>query len=289
VIELNDFLNKVGLDPRRVMVMRHRPTEKALRLALPTLAAERPEIYNTYQSQHGERVENSLSQASHLVSFIGHEAGRAMFIGLYEVAGFRRVKLSEFWNMPGNSDLKALGTRGPQTQRTPLWFDLRLRQEMADLKGRLVVEWPGIERSWWRWASRNRFPVATIHEESRLVRKMPRWNELVLSWSDLQFLPTSWRHTLSQWRGIYFIFDTTLKQGYVGSACGTENIIGRWMHYSKTGHGGNRLLRKRNPGDFLFSILELVAPSTDPMEVVGIENLWKQRLHTRAPMGLNDN
>lgn len=160
---------------------------------------------------------------------------------------------------------------------------------MADLKGRLIVGWPGIERSWWRWASRNRFEVHAIHEESRLIRPLPPWNELVLTWPELPLLPASWRQAISQWRGVYYIFDTELKQGYVGSACGAENILGRWKHYGVSGHGGNRLLKKRRPEQFKFSILELVSPSMSPLELIEIENRWKQRLHTRAPLGLNDN
>lgn len=288
-IELNDLLEKAGLDPRKVMVMRHRPTEKALRHALPTLAAERHEVYNAYQCQHGETVENALAKASHLASFIGHEAGRAVFIGLYEVAGFKRIGAKQYWRMPGNAELRALGTRGPKDWRSPLWFDLRLRPELAQLKGRLVVAWPGIERSWWRWANRNCFAVHCIHEESRLLRPMPAWNELVLGWADLKLLPESWRQALSQWRGVYYIFDTSLKQGYVGSASGGENLLGRWRGYAASGHGGNRLLKKRNPEHFVFSILERVSPDMDAADVVAIENLWKQRLHTRAPSGLNDN
>lgn len=289
MIELNDLLVKAGLDPRRVMVMRHRPTEKALRLALPTLAAEREDIYNAYQCQHGLRVEDALAKAGHLVSFIGHEAGRAMFIGTYEVAGAKRISTEEYWRMPGNAELKTLGTRGPAAGRFPLWFDLRLTPELSELKGRLVVQWPGIERSWWRWASRNHFLVEAIHEESRLIRPLPAWSELVLSWNELKLLPVSWRHALSQWRGVYYIFDATLKQGYVGSASGPDNIIGRWSDYAARGHGGNRLLRKCDPENFMFSILELVAPSMPTAEVVAIEDRWKRRLHTRAPFGLNDN
>nr|WP_246428988.1 hypothetical protein [Pseudoxanthomonas broegbernensis] len=80
-----------------------------------------------------------------------------------------------------------------------------------------------------------------------------------------------------------------MKQGYVGSACGSENILGRWKDYAARGHGGNSLLRRRNPEDFEFSVLQLVAPSMEAGEVVAIEGCWKRRLHTRAPTGLNDN
>jgi hypothetical protein len=56
MLELNDLLVKAGLDPARVMIMRHRPTEKELRALLPWMAAERHEVFNVYQSRTGCRV-----------------------------------------------------------------------------------------------------------------------------------------------------------------------------------------------------------------------------------------
>ncbi len=122
MIEFHDLLAKAGVDPNRVMVMRHRPTEKELRRALPSLATERHAIYNAYQSQLGERTESLLSKASHLASFIGHEAGHAMFICLYEVAGFERIRTAQHLQIPGNEELTALGSLGPAPGCSPLWF-----------------------------------------------------------------------------------------------------------------------------------------------------------------------
>ncbi|MCW4455111.1 GIY-YIG nuclease family protein [Flavobacterium sp. MXW15] len=288
MLELNDLLAKAGIDPKQVMVMRHRPTEKELRAVLPWLAAERHEVYNAYQSQHGPKVEAALAKARYLASFIGHAPGRAVFVGLYEVAGHRRVAADAFWTLPGNAELRELGTRGPQ-ERDPLWFELLPTEQGAALKGRLVIEWSGIERSWWRWAARNVLPVQAIHEESLLVKAMPDWQTLALGWRELQLLPASWRQALAQWRGIYFIFDRAARLGYVGSASGGENLLGRWLDYAASGDGGNRLLRGRNPEDFVFSILQRVSPDLPAEDIVPIENAWKERLHTRAPYGLNDN
>ena len=49
------------------------------------------------------------------------------------------------------------------------------------------------------------------------------------------------------------------------------------------------MLRERDPQNFHFTILELVSPTMDADEVIGLENTWKERLHTRKPYGLNDN
>ena len=41
-----------------------------------------------------------------------------------------------------------------------------------------------------------------------------------------------WKSALSQWRGVYFIFDATDGKGYVGSAYGSGNLLGRWLNYA---------------------------------------------------------
>ena len=61
------------------------------------------------------------------------------------------------------------------------------------------------------------------------------------------------------------------------------------MNYAALGHGGNRLLRERDPHNFRFTILERVSPDMDEKDVIERENSWKQRLQTRVPFGLNDN
>lgn len=287
-LEFNDLLRKAEVDPRSAIVMRHRPTEKALRKALPWLAAERPDVFNAYQCSHGEKVENALSKAEWLASFIGHVPGKALFVGLYRVKGFRRIPPNQFRRMPHTRDLIDLGSRGPEG-RSPLWFDLGASPALGSYKGRLVIGWPGIERSWWRRSERNVFPVEAIAEESQLVRQIQDWWTLVLPWAQLGLLPASWRSAMKQWRGIYFIFDKGSGMGYVGSAYGSDNILGRWLGYASSGHGGNQLLRRCRAEDLEFSVLQLVAQDSEAATVIALENSWKERLHTRSPLGLNGN
>lgn len=143
-------------------------------------------------------------------------------------------------------------------------------------------------QSWWRWAARNSFLVDSILPERAFVRAPPEWHEIVLSWEELKALPTPWKAKLSEWRGVYFILDQSDGKGYVGSAYGSENILGRWSGYAAGGHGGNSELRKREPRDFRFSILERVSPDMAAADVIRIEDSWKRRLHTRV-FGLNKN
>ncbi len=121
-----------------------------------------------------------------------------------------------------------------------------------------------------------------------LDKDIPPWQELSLTWAALGMLPLKWQTVLGQWRGVYYIFDAKVGKGYVGSACGVENILGRWKNYAASGHGGNKKLRELDPRDFTFTILERTSPDMDPAETTQLESTWKERLHTRE-YGLNDN
>jgi hypothetical protein len=290
-MDLNDLLAKEDIDPRQVIVLRHRPREPELRKVLPWLAAEKPDVFNAYQQAQYERLEKSMLRAKYIASFIGSEAGNALFIGIYSIGESKPLNHSQYWNVPANSELKVFGMEGfsGKDRPTVLWFDLALKPFYASWKGKLIIGWPPPERSWYRWADRNTFPVQAILEDSALDSAMPAWDEIDLGWEELRVFPTRWRSALSQWRGIYYIFDEADGKGYVGSAYGDTNLLGRWINYGASGHGGNVLLRKRDPKTFRFTILQRVSPDMDAADVIRLEGTWKERLHTRAPFGLNDN
>jgi hypothetical protein len=291
-MNLNDLLRAQDIAPETVLVMRHRPHEPELKRVLPWLAAERPELFNAYQQSQGERVERAMPTAKYLASFIGREGGRALFVGLYTIGDAKQLTEEQFWQISSNAELRKFGMRGftpTDGRRTVDWFDLALTAFYAHWKGKLVVAWPPPERSWWRRAHRNEMAVVAVLEESALDAEMPSWEEILLSWEQLAVLPRTWRARLSEWRAIYYIFDKSDGRSYVGSAYGGDNLLGRWLNYAARGHGGNALLRQRDPKHFQFSILQRVSPDMDAADVIRLEATWKERLHTRSPAGLNDN
>jgi len=293
-MNLNDLLVGKGIDPQHVLVLRHRPWEPQLNKVLPWLAAERPDLFNAYQQTQGEKLERvmqAMAGAGYIASFIGREASKALFVGLYSIAGSKPLTYDGYWNVPAHIDLKAFGMKGlgGEKRSSILWFDLAPTDFYASWKGKLIVGWPPPERTWWRRAHRNVMPILAVLEDSALDAAMPEWDAIDLTWEELGVLPTRWKSALSQWRGIYYIFDTSGRKGYVGSAYGEKNLLGRWLNYAARGHGGNRLLRQRDPRKFRFTILQRVSPDTDAGDVIRLEGSWKQRLHTREPYGLNDN
>lgn len=232
-----------------------------------------------------------MSKATYVASFIGHEAGKAVFVGLYKVRGKPRpLSSSEFWSIAENRELQNLGMLHDE-RASMLWFDLKRDEGFyADWRGKLIVRWPPPTIKWWRWAGspKSVMPIHAILEDSVLAKQMPDWRELILTWEQLKVLPRAWEPKMREWRAIYHILDVSDGKSYVGAAYGHKNIWGRWQVYAASGHGAVRQLRKRDPKNFRFSILERVEPDMNDGDVIRRENSWMERLHTRE-FGLNDN
>ena len=292
-MQLNDLFDRQGIDPKGVLVFRHRPKELELNKVLPWLAADRPEVFNAYQQTQGEKVERVMQAmvgSGYVASFIRRVAGTALFVGLYKIASSHALERQAFEEMSAHRELAKFGFCGWNSTRSSVeWFDLVPVDFYTHWKGKLVVDLPPPERSWWRRAHRNAMPVHAVLAESELATAMPEWHDLTFTWEELSVLPSSWNAALAQWRGIYYIVDVSDGTGYVGSAYGSDNLLGRWRNYAQKGDGGNRLLRGRNPRSFRFSILERVSPDLEQRDVIQREASWKSRLHTREPFGLNAN
>ena len=294
-MDLNDLLVARKIDTSKVVVMRHRPTASELRAVLPWLAAESPTMFNAYQQTQAPAVEKAmlaLAGLGFIASFIGQKPGKATFAGLYQIASSRSLTREQFRAIPEYELLDKLGNNGfgdNDSRQTIECFSLVETEFYRPWKGKLIIDWPPPERSWWRRAERNTMPISAILEESAFVRGMPAWEEINLGWSELALLPSSWKEALSHWRGIYFIHDQSDGRGYVGSAYGEGNLLSRWLSYAASGHGGNALLKGRDPTNFRFSILQRLSPDMNADDVIRIEANWKDRLHTRKPHGLNDN
>ncbi|MEQ1509743.1 MAG: GIY-YIG nuclease family protein [Sphingopyxis sp.] len=292
-LTLSELLVRSGIAPEEVLVFRHRPWEPKLNRAFDWIVAERRDLFDCYQDSHAPRTEAALLRARYVASFIRHGSGSALFVGLYERRDQMVMPEREYRARPLHQELMKLGMSGDFSVKdgrdTVMVFDLVDTQWHAEWSGCLAIKWPGLERSWYRWADRNSFEVTAIAPQSMLVAPLPSWDELVLKWAELSVIPTHWRSAIAQWRGIYLITDGSDNRHYIGSASGTENILQRWLDYAKTGHGGNKHLRARKPENFRFAILQLVAPDLPKADVEKLEQKWKARLGTTYPHGLNGN
>jgi hypothetical protein len=214
---------------------------------LPWLAAQKPNLFNAYQHTQGPAVERAMERSAYVASFIGHQIGKALFIGLYRNDGFKPLNFKDYWSIPEHLELHQHGMNGftatqAKTRTSLLKFDLKLTDFYSSWKGRLVVERPKPARLWYRQAHKVNFPIEAILAQPALEPTLPSWDGINLSWSELSTLWPSQKDALSEWRGIYLIFNTSNCRSYVGSAYGTDNILGRWNNYAQSRDGGNKLL-----------------------------------------------
>lgn len=92
---------------------------------------------------------------------------------------------------------------------------------------------------------------------------------------------------LAHTKGVYLLID--LDDGgkqYVGSAKGTESLLGRLLGYAGGGTNGNKGVTRGH--SYRVSVLEPVAMLTPDQTIEDVESQWKDRLGTRQ-YGLNHN
>jgi hypothetical protein len=288
MLTFSTLLREAGIDPAEVLLIRHTSKDPKFSQILPWLVVERPDLFLAWERIQWQPAEKAMTRARYAAALIGQESGTATLAGLFAIKGWEVLPADAYWDFPGNAELGALGlSSGPQAGRDMLAFNLDPVVEFDRFIGRLVIGWPP-GQSWARWAGSSSYPIRSISDESQFVSAMPHWRDIRLEWAELGALPRSWRAALTQWRGVYYIYDVARAAGYVGSAYGVDNLYGRWTGYAATGHGGNKRLRESRPENLRFSILELTAPSADPTDVIALEGNWKQRLSTRE-FGLNEN
>lgn len=105
-----------------------------------------------------------------------------------------------------------------------------------------------------------------------------------------------WSAALENAKGVYLISDTSNGKRYVGSAYGDTGLWSRWNEYVRTGHGGDkelkRLISRKGIGYaqkfFRFALLEYFPMKTVDEVVMGREAYWKDVLLSRR-YGYNEN
>jgi hypothetical protein len=292
-VDFANLLTGSGFHLRDIAIMLHQPSGAGQRAALVSLVNDAPELFDLYQDNHPKGPEATLKTRKYAASFVVNDIGEARFVGLYRVNGWvhqsyaalavdpLRGELAFRISGEGSSQFETCGTEGRAV------FDLVPMTELATLKGRLVVPRPA-GRAYVRLAENCPLPITRIEDTARFIPPLPHWNALILSAQAVRSIPLVWAERISQWRGVYHILDKSDGARYVGSAYGEENLLGRWQAHVKRDRGVTAQLSKRDPSNFVFSVLELLAPSATSEEVLLAEGSWKERLGTRI-WGLNQN
>lgn len=266
-LTLASILDAAQLDPRDVLLIRHPLSNAHVRLAY-----ESGQLI-PYTSEQGARFP---TQHRYWLTFVGEEGTSARLVACYENRG--HTVAADQW--------------GKQ-------FDLVGSEVLADLVGRLVIDWGGGARSWrQRGEMAPLKPVLSILE--REVRRFPGFERLVLTFPELEEVVSqprryaAWHASMSAVSAIYLIANRVTGKLYVGSAQGEGGLLGRWRDYVATFHGGNKKLVAEIQADpssfqsFQFSILQILSRTATPEEVIALENLYKRKMLS-VPFGLNAN
>lgn len=224
-----------------------------------------------YQAYQRRAVYNNCD---YIISFVGQMRRRSLLFGVFKVNGVQPA--------------------GDHFQ-----YDLEEITSLSHLNDRVVIDWGATARSWVQWYERNPKEIVEIMPAGYLGQ-FPGLLDFVLDHEELKRLIANpeanadWKHHLSAVNGIYLITDHHTGRQYIGSACGNEGIWQRWSNYAQQWHGGNRELiglYDKDPNHqrhFTYSVLQTLPSNLTQREVVAIENLYKQKLGTRAH-GLNAN
>ena len=268
MITFNEILLLGGLDPRDVKILRHG-------------MVGRPQIYDTWRSNRAvfegfqaRQGRNEVPEDGYVASFVVSRQDKTTFVGMFRSGGSVLAPEGDLDPLIGDT---YPGRRIYDLIRVPGW---------EEYEGRLVIEWPSgsAGRAWHRRASSAQWRVLEIADQHD---PWPGWRQFYCLADELPRLPAEWRSMLAHTKGVYLLID--LNDGgrqYVGSAKGTDNLLGRLLGYTRGGTNGNKGLTRGH--SYRISVLEPVAMLTPDQTIEDIESQWKDRLGTRL-YGLNQN
>lgn len=189
-------------------------------------------------------------------------------------------------------DLPAMDISGAEL----MFYNLERIDLLKEYEGRLLIEW-GKSALAWAQKGTNEKPIVAIRDK----KIFSGYENAILTYEELREIvqdPTayeSWHTALSTVNAVYLIVDRENGRKYVGSAYGKGGLLGRWTHYVKSLHGDNKLMKELlcdypdRYTHFQFSILQLLPKAVTPDEVIQTETLWKKKLLTYEPLGMNAN
>lgn len=254
------------LEHAKVKVVRHKDSREEYRHVMKDRQA-----LLEYQKEQGRDV---FKECDYIVSFIGIERKRSVFVGVFKINKSR-----------------------PHAGK--YFYDLTPVPEFDSLIDRLIIDWGDNTRAWHQWYHKQEKEVIEILPQG-YIGNFPGLLSFVLEFEELKTMTQNpdanyeWRHHLSAVNGVYLVLDNKTGHQYIGSACGNGGIWQRWCDYAANGTGSNKELIALHQNDplyhrhFRFSVLQTLPSNVSQREIVAIETLYKEKLGSRAH-GLNKN
>jgi hypothetical protein len=273
MISFNSILSENGISFTGLRLVRHQERHFSGRTSF-SLWQRQDGSFERYQQIQGK---TPFRDATSIASFVVNHHQETVFVGLYKVIG------SELNLFPVFCPLRC----EERLPGTVTLYELHSRPELAEMSGRLIVDWGKSTRAWVQIAEKQNKAVLAI---DRIVSEpaFPGFQSIVVDTNELMAIPKSWQTALSAAQGIYLLVCQQTGEQYVGSAYGETGFWGRWQGYANGGHGGNALLRPRKNAVYKICILDTSPMSASAEMVIALEQEWKQKLGSRAH-GLNAN
>ena len=282
ILTFSDVLEKVGLDPIRVKLIRHALSDKGFKKCYDK------DMVLEYTCQQKTGFSQNYD---YWCIFISDKSTHAKFWGCYKVLGY----------IPDTPDAIPEGFPLPEAFKGEgAFYQLEHVNLLAEYENLLTIDWGTGTRAWHQRGS-NQKSIISIQSDSKKV--FCGFEGLILSFDELQSVVeqgntdySDWRTALSSVYAIYLIVDKVTGHQYIGSAYGTtDGLWGRWATYVATGgHGGNKRMvkaMKEDPGrchNLQFSVLQILPKTLTWDEVIAAETLWKEKLLTKQ-FGWNEN
>lgn len=279
MITFHDLLILNDINPKDVKLVRHSNIEINI---LDSFRNKR-KYFDNYTSF---QAPNKFGKANYIAVFAPGKGTSSIFLCLYSIKRY----------IPNKNFTKKLHSIIDKNgfpydwHEVSNWYDLETNPALYDLSERLIIDWGKSTVSW----VQNKDKTILQIKGANSIGEFISYDDIQINYNQLQNLSKNiitnetWLNALSAVNGIYLIKDTSNGKLYVGSAYGENGIYGRWMSYAKNGHGGNVELKKLNPNNFEFSILEIATKTASADEVIHREIRWKEKLGTRE-FGLNLN
>lgn len=282
ILNFTDVLEKVGLNPNEVKLIRHTSSEAfeaccAKGMEREFTAKQRPGFSKSYP---------------YWVTFRADGGTYARLLSCYRVHG----------SVPDTPDVCPEGLPDCEAKTydgKDVIYDLEYLDVLKEYEGKLVIDW-GKSVLMWHQKATNEKPIVAIAPKAK--KSFPGFENLILSFNELEEVVKNetdyeqWRVAMSSVYAIYLVIDKKTGEQYVGSAYGDGGLWGRWSEYVATGgHGNNKLMVEHLKDmdsdccDLQFSVLQILSKALADKEVIEqFENRWKEKLLTKD-FGLNAN
>ncbi len=283
ILNFSDVLRNVGLEPKKVKLIRHALSDPGFRACY--------DIGMTLEYTKHQGLGFSKGY-DYWVIFISDSGTYARLHSCCRVNG-SEPDTPDVCPV-GLPECEAEGYRGKDA-----FFHLEYVDLLKEYEGKLVIDWGKSTRMWHQKGTTEK-PIVAIQPKNE--KSFMGFENLILSFDELKEVIENdtdyklWHAAMSAVNAIYLIVDTKTGARYVGSTYGYDGLLGRWSVYAATGgHGNNKgliahLKSKRNSCHNLqFSVLQVLSKSLTDKQIIDAETLWKKKLLTYEPFGLNQN